>query len=40
MRDEHTGQSVHAIILSQYEPNWPDGRIGAWIRAYRPDLLV
>ena len=28
-----------AIVLPIYEKNWADGRIGAWIRAYRPDLL-
>jgi hypothetical protein len=28
-----------AIVLPIYEKNWADGRVGAWIRAYRPDLL-
>jgi hypothetical protein len=29
-----------AIVLSIYEKSWEDGRVGAWIRAYRPDLLA
>lgn len=37
--DPVSGQPLHAILLAQYDPQWPDGRIGAWIRAYRPDLL-
>lgn len=37
--DPRTGRPLHAIILAQYDPSWPTGRIGDWIRAYRPDLL-
>lgn len=37
--DPASGQPLNAILLAQYDPNWPQGRIGAWIRAYRPDLL-
>lgn len=35
-----SGSAPTAIILSVYERDWRDGRIGAWIRAYRPDLLA
>jgi hypothetical protein len=40
-RDVHpaTGQPLRAIALTHYDPNWRVGRIGQWIRAYRPDLL-
>jgi hypothetical protein len=34
-----TGQPLRAIVLSYFDPDWRNGRIGAWIRAYRPDLL-
>lgn len=37
--DPKTGQPPRAIILTHYDPNWRAGRIGQWIRAYRPDLL-
>lgn len=37
--DPASGQPLSAILLAQYDPNWPQGRIGAWIRAYRPDLF-
>lgn len=29
-----------AIVLPIYEKDWETGRIGAWIRAYRADLLA
>ena len=28
-----------AIVLTHYDPNWRTGRIGQWVRAYRPDLM-
>jgi hypothetical protein len=28
-----------AIVLTHYDPRWRSGRIGQWIRAYRPDLM-
>lgn len=34
-----TGSGV-TIMLTIYDKNWADGRIGEWIRAYRPDLLA
>lgn len=33
------GSPPVAIVLPIYEKSWENGRIGAWIRAYRPDLL-
>lgn len=40
-RDIHpaSGQPSRAIALSSFDPDWRSGRIGEWIRAYRPDLL-
>jgi len=29
-----------AILLSHYDEHWERGRIGQWIRAYRPDILT
>ena len=26
--------------LTKFDPAWREGRIGAWVQAYRPDLLV
>jgi len=26
--------------LSNYDQDWRQSRIGAWIRAYRPDVLA
>lgn len=34
-----TGYAPTAIVLPIYEQSWENGRIGGWIRAYRPDLL-
>ena len=28
------------IVLTHYDPRWRTGRIGQWIRAYRPDLMA
>lgn len=38
----HPGQSrpPRAIVLTHYDPAWRTGRIGQWVRAYRPDLLA
>lgn len=33
-----TGRPILAIFPSHFEPGWSTGRIGAWIRHYRPDL--
>jgi len=27
------------VILTHFDKEWETGRIGQWIRAYRPDLL-
>jgi hypothetical protein len=27
------------IVLTHFDPNWRTGRIGQWVRAYRPDLM-
>lgn len=37
--DPATGRMLTAIVLTVYDKNWAGGRIGEWIRAYRPDLL-
>lgn len=29
-----------AIALARFDPGWRRGRIGDWLRAYRPDLLA
>ncbi|MGH8791339.1 MAG: hypothetical protein ACRDXX_01660 [Stackebrandtia sp.] len=34
-----SGQPERAILLQHFDKNWQDGRIGAWVRAYRPDLM-
>lgn len=38
-RHPDSDEPVRAILLSHYDPDWRNGRIGQWIRAYRPDLL-
>lgn len=38
--DPLTGEPLTAIIAQQYEVAWRTGRIGAWVTAYRPDLLT
>jgi len=38
--DPRTGQPEGGIHLSNYDQDWRQSRIGAWIRAYRPDVLV
>lgn len=38
--DPVTRRRMTAIVLTVYDRDWRDGRIGAWIRAYRPDLLT
>jgi hypothetical protein len=35
-----SGQPLRAITLTHYDPDWRTGRIGKWIKAYRPDLLA
>jgi hypothetical protein len=35
-----TGSAQTAIVLGVYDRDWYGGRIGAWIRAYRPDLFA
>jgi hypothetical protein len=34
-----TGDGL-AIVLPIFDKSWENGRIGEWIRAYRPDLLL
>lgn len=38
--DPRTGKRLTAIVLPVYDEHWISGRIGAWIKAYRPDLLT
>jgi hypothetical protein len=38
--DPQTGSPVVAVLLTHYDSNWRVGRIGEWIRVYRPDLLA
>ena len=37
--DPASGRPIVSVLLSHYDPNWRVGRIGEWVRAYRPDLL-
>ncbi len=37
--DPRIGQRPMGIPLTRFERNWQQGRIGEWVRAYRPDLL-
>lgn len=37
--DEETGEDLLAIIAQQYGVDWQSGRIGDWVRAYRPDVM-
>jgi hypothetical protein len=37
--DPATGQRLIAIVLPVFDENWQRGRIGEWIKAYRPDIL-
>lgn len=37
--DPTTGRPIVAVLLSHYDTEWRTGRIGTWIRSYRPDLL-
>jgi hypothetical protein len=32
--------ALRSIVLTHYDPDWRAGRIGQWIRAYRPDLMT
>lgn len=38
--DPVTGRRMSAIVLTVYDRDWRNGRIGEWIGAYRPDLLA
>lgn len=29
-----------AIVVTHFDPDWRAGRIGQWVRAYRPDLMA
>ncbi|OKH72770.1 hypothetical protein EB73_08475 [Mycobacterium sp. SWH-M3] len=34
-------QSPDCLIFpAEFEPNWPSGVVGAWLRHYRPDLVL
>jgi hypothetical protein len=35
-----TAHQSAAIVLPVYDGDWRNGRIGDWVRAYRPDLLT
>lgn len=37
--DPEIGQRPMGIPLLRFNRNWQNGRIGEWVRAYRPDLL-
>lgn len=37
--DPRIGGRPLGIPLARFDPNWRHGRIGQWVRAYRPDLL-
>lgn len=37
--DPQIGQRPLGIPLLRFDMNWQAGRIGQWVRAYRPDLL-
>lgn len=37
--DEETGENLLAVIAQQYGVDWQLGRIGDWVRAYRPDVM-
>lgn len=39
LRQNKVDQRQTAVALSLFDPQWRTGRIGQWIRAYRPDLL-
>jgi hypothetical protein len=38
--DGATGQPLVALYPSQFDPNWPEGRMGEWIEHYRPDIFA
>ena len=38
-QNDQPGQ-LRAIVLTHYDPDWRSGRIGQWVRAYRPDLMT
>ncbi len=37
--DPATGQPLVALYLQQFDLTWPDGRIGQWVRHFRPDVF-
>lgn len=37
--DATTGLRLTAIVLPVFEKHWDHGRIGEWIRTYRPDIM-
>jgi hypothetical protein len=38
--DPATGQPLVALYLEQFDPAWPDERIGEWVRHFRPDVFA
>lgn len=38
--DPRSSAPLWGIDLEQFETGWQEGRIGEWVRAHRPDLLV
>jgi len=36
--DPAIGQRPMGIPLTPFDPDWQNGQIGRWVRAYRPDL--
>jgi hypothetical protein len=35
-----SGLPIRAVGLGKFEPDWRNGRIGQWVKAYRPDLFT
>jgi len=38
--DPTTGQPLVALYPQQFDPAWPDERIGEWVRHFRPDVFA
>jgi len=38
--DAATGQPLVALYLAQFDPAWPNDRIGEWVRHFRPDVYA
>lgn len=38
--DALTGQPLVALYFTQFDPKWPDARIGEWVDRFRPDVFA